>query len=243
MPQLSDLVARNLWLKLAALGLALLLWSVVRADAPARATVSSVPIEVLLEDPAWVVVDTPSPPTASIVFTGSARELLRLLGETPRIVLPVDNVNDSLQSYALSTPMVRMGGPVEAGRIAEIRPARVRLQFERVDNVLRPVAVRTRGELPVGVRLDGRVRAEPAYVQVTGPRSRIVRLDSVPLQPFDISGLTEPETLHVRIDTSAVRTLRIAPSEVAVIVPAEPVPDSLLSGRRGAAADTTRGRP
>ena len=47
--RVPELLTRNWTLKLAALGLAVLLWSVVKAEAPVRVTIPDVPVEVAEE--------------------------------------------------------------------------------------------------------------------------------------------------------------------------------------------------
>src|SRR5690606_40949121 len=103
-------------LKLAALGLALLLWSVVRAEAPVSVTIPDVPIEVALRDARWMSAAPPAPDAVSVVFSGPVRDLLRLAVERPRIVIPVDEVTDSTEVHLLQPRWVLVGRDLERVR-------------------------------------------------------------------------------------------------------------------------------
>ncbi len=228
MPLLPELVTHNLWLKLAALGLAVLLWGVLRADAPGFATYDAVPVDVVVDDPGWTLAAPPDPQTVQVAFSGTARELLRLVGVQPRVVVTIDEVTDSTMTRDLVGGMVRVDAGGDRPTVARVTPTRVSLSFEPVQSALRPVAIRVRGSLPPGVRLARTITAQPGSVRVSGALSRLATLDSVPLEPVDISTLTAPATLQVHVDTAAMRGFLVSPRRVAVTVEAITVPDSTL---------------
>ncbi len=60
MRRLLEALARNWRLKLAALGIALLLWSVVKAEEVVSVFVRGVPVSVSVRDPAWVSAGPPA---------------------------------------------------------------------------------------------------------------------------------------------------------------------------------------
>lgn len=243
MSRLSDLLTKNVGLKIAAVFIAIILWSVFRADAPAQARVPDVPIDVLVEDPGWTLVTEPQPARGSVVFRGTTRELLALVGAEPRIVVPIEDVDEPDVVVELRPGMIRIGGIIESNRVVQIDPGTVRLRFEPVIDRLVPVAVRVVGQLPPGVRLTGPIRTEPAVVRVSGGQSRVEALfaDSLPLLPFDISQLTQPETLRVNVDTTALTDLLATPQQIQVFVPALAVGDSVIAGDSTIAADTAAG--
>lgn len=234
-----ELITRNWTLKLAALGLAVLLWGLTRAESPARVTIETVPVQVSLRDPSWTLAARPSPPQVQVTLTAAARELLPLIGEPPRVVVPVDEVADSTVLVQLQPAWVRLRDGPERARVEEIRPNTVRLSFERLDARLIGLAVRTRGELPGGLRLTGPPSAEPGAVRVSGPVSRLDRLDSLPLRPVDLSGLRDTTRLRVQVDTAGLGDLLVSPIEAQVLVPVAPVPvDTAAADTLPAAADT-----
>jgi hypothetical protein len=156
---------RNWVLKVTAIGLALLIWVVVKADEPARIVVRDIPIEVVVGDAGWVLAAPPAPATATVVFSGPFWELARLAVERPRIVVPIEEVQDSVEMRPLRTGWVQFDGDLSRTRIEDIRPSgSVLLLFERLTTRLVPVAIRTTGDLPPGSQLAGALRTDPPAI-------------------------------------------------------------------------------
>jgi len=236
--RVSELFTRNWTLKLAALGLALLLWSVVKAEAPVRITIPDVPVEVALRDARWAPAAPPAPSTVNVVFSGPVRDLLRLAAERPRIVVPVEEVRDSTEVHLLQPRWVQVGRDGDRVGAEDIRPSTVRLSFERVTTRLLPVIASTRGEPLAGYRLDGPIRADPPAITVSGPASRLAGLEVVRLPSVDISMFTGPTAITVSVDTTALAGLAVTPDQVTLTVPIVPVPrdtaaDSVTSESAG----------
>jgi YbbR domain-containing protein len=225
---------RNWALKLASLVLAFLLWSVVRAEAPNRVTVPSVPVEVANRDAAWVLAGAPDPPRVDVVITGPVRELVRLAVEQPRLVVPIDQVGDSVIVRQIDPRWVRLRGNFDRTRIDNVRPASVRLRFEPLISRLIPVAVRTTGELSPELELAGPLLAEPAAVRVNGPAGRLERIDSLRLPPVDLGAVVGPTRVRLPLDIDALEGLVATPTQVDVFVPVaqrrEAPPDEALPG-------------
>lgn len=232
----SRLLHRNWILKAVAVGLALLIWGAVKAEEPARVTVKDVPIEVVLGDIGWVLAAPPSPPTATVVFSGPFWELARLSVEKPRIVIPIEEVQDSVEMRPLRTGWVQIDSDLTRTRIEDIRPpASVLLLFERVTTRLVPVAVRTVGTLPEGTQLGGAIRIDPPVIRVSGPAHRLPQLDSIPLRPIDLSELRSATTLTVEVDTTGLEGLLLSPRSVELAIPvignvSQTEPDEPVSG-------------
>lgn len=229
---LLDWLTHNWTLKLAALALAIVLWSLVKSEELTRVTIPDIPVEVLLRDPGWDLAGQPSPSTVNVDFTGPVREVVRLAVERPRVVIPVDQVTDSVEVLVLRTAWVQLYGSLTRTRAEDIRPSTVRLVFDPVSTRLVPLALPTRGTLPPGIALTGPVRIQPPSVRVSGPKRRLETLDSIELPPLDLTHVTGPTTLRVGVDTAGLGLL-VAPTTVRLFVPAGPAPDTA-----GAAPDT-----
>lgn len=200
--------------------LAILLWIVVKGDEPTRMTISDVPIEVVLNDSEWVMLAPPQPPTARVVFTGPVRELVRLSAERPRLILPVERVQDSVEVRSVRTGWISFDGELQRTTAEEIQPSTVRLAFDRADTRLLPVNVVTHGELPEGLWLSGPLVADPPLVRVTGSVREIEPLGSIRLESIDLGAFTEAGTASVPVDTTGLgRTVMVEPDRVEVFVP------------------------
>ncbi len=238
----SRLLARNWILKATALGLALLIWGVVKAEEPARVTVRDVPIEVVVGDAGWVLAAPPAPATATVVFSGPFWELARLAVERPRIVVPIEEVQDSVEMRPLRTGWVQIDGDLSRTRIEDIRPpGSVLLLFERLTTRLVPVAIRTIGTLPPGAQLAGTLRTDPPAIRVSGPAHRLPVLDSIPLRPVDLSEVRAPTVLKVELDTTGLEGLLFSPRSVDLLLPIVASPIQLESGEP--MSGPTVGRP
>ena len=64
-------------LKAAAFGMAAFLWAVVRVATPDQRAVS-IPVDVRLNDPEWMVMGDPVPATVQVRFRGPPTEIFRL---------------------------------------------------------------------------------------------------------------------------------------------------------------------
>ncbi|HEX7118066.1 MAG TPA: YbbR-like domain-containing protein [Longimicrobiales bacterium] len=238
MPFLLDLLTRNWTIKLTALLIAVLLWTIVKSDEPTRVPVENVPIEVALRDPGWMLASPPSPPTATVIFSGPVRELARLAVAQPRVVIPVDEVSDSIEVRQLRTGWVQLEGDLSRTRTEDIRPGAVLLAFERLTTRLVPVTVRTRGDLPPGLDFAAPLRVEPPAVRVSGPRRAIEALDSVVTVPLELGGLRGSAAITAELDTTELRGLILSPATVDVVVRVKPaVQDTAVLG---APADSAR---
>jgi len=217
---LPGFLTRNWTLKLSAFGIALLLWVSVRVEAPSRQTISGVPVRVDLGDPQWAVVEDPSPRNVSVRFAGPSRELIRLSVDRPAIVIPLDQVTSSDTTIVLRNQWVRVQDRPNVV-VEDIQPSTVTLRLESIERVELPVAPRLEGTLDERWALAARPRAAPAEVRVSGPRGRVMELDSIRLLPVDLSTVEESGRVMVGVDAELVTGLQVQPAQVEVEVRVE----------------------
>lgn len=226
----------NWGLKLAAVGLALLMWMGVRGSEPERATFPGIPVEVDLQDPDWRLAGPPDPATVSVTVMGPTGELMDLAGDPPRIVLPVDRVSDTMESQVLPLQWIQLPGGVRDASVIGVAPDTVRLRYERLVTVTRPAKVVTTGSLLEGYQLIRPVTTNPSVLRVRGAAGQVADVDSIPLRPVDITGLRSTTNVPTRVDTTALAGVSVVPRAVNVIL--RVVPDSLAE-----VADSGRQRP
>lgn len=225
--RLARFMAEQWGLKLAALALAILLWMAVRAmdTTPVLNTFPNVPVHVDVRDPDWQLAEDPDPPTLHVTVLGSRDELTALLGQPPRIILPVERVADSVETQVVPLQWVQLPRGLMQARVVAVRPDTIRLHYERLATRSVGVRVRTTGELPSGYRLERPVYTNPPLVQVRGPARLVMRLDSVPLQPVDLSGLRSTTNVPASVDTAALGSIEVSPQEVNVVLRIVPARD------------------
>lgn len=208
-------------LKLTALALAFLLWTTVRADTPGQWE-TDVPVRVINNDADWVLADPPVPTHVRVVLRGPYRELLRAASERPEIVVPIDQVTDSLEDRPLYDHYVRMPTGTPGTRVATVQPGMVRLTWDRVATRLIPVTVQLVGEPATGFRLAGPPEIEPSVVRASGAGRNLARVDSLSLPPIDLRDRRSMDTLQMVIDTTGTGII-ISPRTVRVVVPILPI--------------------
>jgi YbbR domain-containing protein len=226
---LSGLFLRNWTLKVSAFGVALILWVAARAEVPNRHEMPGIPVQIDLGDPGWEIVGGPSPSAVTVRFGGPSRELLRMAIDRPNLVIPLDQVTSEDTVVVLRTAWVRVQD--WPGVIAEdVQPPSVRVMLEPVEHVDRPPAVRMQGELPDHLALPAIPVVAPATIRVTGARSRIAALDSIPLLPLDLSEVSASGTVLLGVDVTGLDRLQFQPSEVQVELRVEDRVERVVSG-------------
>ena len=226
MRRLVDRLTNDLLLKVTALGLAFLLWSLVKEGS--RVTIDDIAVEIVNGDAAWILTSPPDPAAVRVTFAGPVRELFRLAAEHPRILVPIADVGDSAQIVVLRPDWVSLGDGLGGTRIEEIRPAAVRLVFDRLVTRSIPLAVRLAGVPGRGFELAGEARADPPAVMASGAGERLEAIDSLRLRPIDLASRTVTDTIRVAIDTAGLGIL-IAPLEARVIVPIRAIADTITA--------------
>ena len=175
-PRLRPGLITDSWeLKLTALGLAVLLWAAVRSEETTRFTMRDVPVEMRLTDAAWVADGGAEPTAVTVDVTGPVRELVRLAFAEATIVVPVEDVEDTLELYRPRGEWIEFDGRFENLRIDKIDPAVLRLRFQPIERRMVPVSLR----LEPGMATSARPVIDPAVVMVEGPRDRVAALDSI----------------------------------------------------------------
>jgi YbbR domain-containing protein len=210
MPRLRDLVFRHWPLKLAALVLSLMLWVAVTAG---QTTTQLVTVELEV-DVAPTLTLVGAVPTVRALVTGPARELLKLYASPPRVRAEVP-ATAAPPSYRLTILPGEVRLP-EGARVSiqGVEPREVDIELDRLVERTIPVALRGVVEAESGFALAGQPVFSPPYVRVTGPRTDVLTLDSIPTEPIEVRGVTAAFERRVPIDSALAQRFRVLPREV-----------------------------
>lgn len=220
MPLFPGLLTRNWQLKISALAMAVLLWTVPRFEAQRRQVLESVPVRVQVNDPDWALRGEPFPETVRVTLTGPARALFALVGDRPSLVVPVEEVAAPDTAVLLRPIWLRI--PELPGvEVESLEPSSVRLSFEPMEVAALPLVARLQGRLPEGVSRAGPPSLSPAWVRVLGPTSRLAELDTVFLFPLDLATLDGPGPHSAVVDTTRMRGMSVSPTQASVLIPQE----------------------
>ncbi len=218
---LPGILSRNWQLKLSALGMAMLLWTVPRFEGQSTRILEDIPVRVQLGDPNWVLVGSPSPATVSVTLSGPARELIALAIDRPPVLVPLDEVSAGDTTVLLRLSWFR-GSERDGVVVENLKPGAVTMTFEGIVERPKPFSAPLSGEPPQGISLAGPPVISPPLARVFGAASRIEGVDSLRLIPFDLSLLEGPGPYLLGVDTTGLQGLDIVPLEVSVEIPTEP---------------------
>ena len=224
---LPRIVTHNLSLKVMAFVGAYLLWAIVPAESSQRETLTSVPVRVQVADPDWSLAGSPAPVEVSVRFSGPTREVIRLVREGTSVLVDIDDVNgtDSVVQLRRDWVVVGEGSGLV---VEEIIPATVDLSFERAVSVALPFAIPTRGRIGSGLALAAPLGITPGVVRVRGPARLLEDVDSIPLLPLDLSGITRSGIVELEVDTTGLSELLFNPTTATVGIRLEPATERLL---------------
>ena len=217
----------NWHLKLAALGLAVLLWALVQTEPLSQETFGSVPIAVEMLDSSWTLARPPSPATAELQLGGPAGEIIRLARDGTTLRVPVVSVGSRDTIIALQREWVDLGGRSRV-TVEAVSPLTARLSFEPAVARNVHVAVPLRGDLPDEIALATVPELTPAVVVVRGPESRIMGLDTVQLVPLDLGSVRQSGAFSLAVDTTGLHGAVVRPAVVTVTMRVEPLVERVI---------------
>ena len=215
-----EVLTRNWQLKLSALGLAVLLWTVPELGKEGSQVLENIPVRVLLNDPEWVLVGEPVPATIQVTLSGPSRDLIALGLDQPSIVIPVDQVSASDTVVFVRYQWVRMSVGEEVV-VEGLSPALVNLSFERKEVVAVTLMPRISGALPEGLSLAQFPEVTPNLALVSGPSSRVAVLGSLYLSELDLSQVRGSGDFVLPLDTAGLSGMAFSPQEASLHIEVE----------------------
>ncbi|MBT8395733.1 MAG: hypothetical protein HKO65_13030 [Gemmatimonadetes bacterium] len=217
---LPGVFERNWQLKVLALAVAVLLWTVPRFEAQDTRVLEDIPVLVDLVDPEWARVGDPVPASVSVTLSGPARDLMALGVDRPPIYIPVAEVSKSDTTILLSRSWFRTSG-LDGVVVEALDPLSVELRFEPKEDRALPLSAPLYGQLPDGYSLAGPPVITPAVATMIGPVSAFEGLDSLPLVPIDRSLVSGPGPYTQPVDTAGLEGFVVTPLEATVEFPLE----------------------
>ncbi|HEX5868941.1 MAG TPA: hypothetical protein VFY65_00925 [Longimicrobium sp.] len=208
----------NWRLKLAALGLAVLIWAAVSAE---QVTSQWIPVRIdpVVRDPEFVLTGAPDPAEVRVRFSGPGRELWELALDRPTIVLPLADIGNR-RAFALDASMLRIPSGLSVN-VQDIRPAVVRVDVQRLTSRVLPVRARLGARSTQRYVLEGDLEVLPAEVRVTGPADRLAALQAVPTRSFEIVPDDSTFSHEVALDTAGMEGLSFSRNRVRVSGPVD----------------------
>jgi hypothetical protein len=212
--------------KLTALLLSAVLWAVVAAEEPSTQLVA---VELDVTPPPGRTL-AQRPPIVQALYSGSARELLKLLGQPPRVVTVIPDTVTGTQfvlDLAVDDLMTPEGASVNA---QAIQPRSISLVLD--DAIARTVPVFLRGTPTAdsGFALVRSPTVTPESVTVRGPAVFVAQVEAVGTVPLDMEELRGSTRQRISLDTTTLGGARPIPPDVEVFVQVGVISETMLMG-------------
>lgn len=207
----------NPGLKALSLALAVLLWLAISRDQLVERSLR-VPLEYQNIPEGLEIVGDP-PGMVDVRVRGASGALGRLDSGEVVAVLDLGAARPGPRLFHLLTDQVRAPFGVT---VAQISPPTVSLEFERTGSKTVPVNPAVEGE-PAAGYVVARVTSDPPTVVVTGPASRLERLEEATTEPVSVQDRAAPvrDVVTVGVVDSALRLVEARTATVLVdVVPA-----------------------
>lgn len=208
---------RNLWLKVAGIALALLLWAGISRE-PVIALAVSVPVEYL-NTPEHLVLTSEAAQKVEVQLRGpesAAHEAARNLHP----VIDLSDAKPGERTYMLRPEEITVPYGVEVVRVL---PTQFKLAFERSAEREVPVRARVTGTFATGIRI-GEVKSEPEMVKIIGPEHRVKQVESAMTDPLDATGVVDRLTFTTEAHVS---------DPLVQVAPNQPVKVTVMMQRSG----------
>jgi YbbR domain-containing protein len=179
--QLTD----NLGLKLAALGLSLMLFSLVHSDVDAQRSIYLDVMTLLPASGSGKMLTSELPAQVKVTLRGS-RSKLSSLSRDQLLPVQMDLREANSGIYYFDPHAIDVGSNVQ---VVEISPARVPLTWAVAAEKKVPVQIELQGDLDKRRSLHGEAQADPQYVTLRGPEQRLAGIHTVSTEPVTLEGL------------------------------------------------------
>ena len=222
-------LARDGRLKVAAFGLALFLWVLVRVGAPGQRDLL-LPVVVRLDDPGWIVIGDPVPAEVLVRFRGPPAEMFSFAGfDGMSVAVPITEVSGEEMAIPLQPRWVPLDG-YRGVQVEDIVPSTISVRLDRLATRTIPVRFSTRGRLPERLALTGAPSLTPNFVVVSGPASLVERFDSLDIVPVTLSEVGEQATVETPVDTAGMGQVTVLPNVLTLRIPAEESIERVIEG-------------
>jgi hypothetical protein len=175
--------------KVAALVLAIATWYGIQSVINFETRIREVPVNLLLPE-GWATLDR-SASTVDIVFRGSQEDIRYLNRDQIRIELDLRqkilNGTNLLTRFKILPKNVSAPNAV---RPIQIRPAEITVSLDRQEEKTVPVKADFQGSPAEEFEVE-RWACAPTAVTLSGPRSRLLKIESVATAPIDLEGRTK----------------------------------------------------
>jgi YbbR domain-containing protein len=205
-------VFHNLWLKLVALALALLLWWAVGHDPTVEAVITA-PLE-FHHAPENLEMSVEGATEVAVRVRGPERTVRGLSPADLQATVDLSGAHAGERTFDLTAKQVHVPETVE---VVQIEPSQVHIAFDRSSTRTVEVKPRVIGSLVTGYHVTS-VSADPSAINIVGPQHRVDEAGDAITDPVDASGVVGSATFitHAYVTDPLVRVQKPEPIRVTV---------------------------
>ncbi|HEV3140965.1 MAG TPA: CdaR family protein, partial [Vicinamibacterales bacterium] len=217
---------RHLGAKLFSIAAALVLWVMVSGEETVERGLR-VPLE-LQQSPSGLEISGELPTTVDIRIRGGSTALSRLAPGDVVAVLDLRSARPGQRVFPLTPEQVRAPFGIS---IVQVTPSAIAMMFEKSVSRRVPVRPAVDGEPAPGF-VVGKMDADPATVEVSGPESAVKRASEAVTEPVPVTGARErvQETVTLGVLDPALRISGAKSAVVTVAIQLAPL-ERTLRGR------------
>jgi YbbR domain-containing protein len=211
---LRSYVFDNLGLKIFSLLFAVALWLIVAHDPIAEVAIT-VPIE-FHHVPENLDINSENIPTAQVRVRGAARLVHGLRPEEVHVEVDLAGAKPGERTFDLTAQQVHQPTDLQ---VVQVVPSQFRISLDSI--LTRTVEVRPRvtGNFASGLHI-ARIEVSPSAVTISGPRSRVEKVQSATTDPIDASGVVTNQAFsaNVYVSDPLIQIVHPVPVHVTVIM-------------------------
>ena len=210
---------RDLWLKVVSVCLAVLLWMTVAGD-PVVERGLEIPLE-FENVPVGLEIAGNPPDSVSVRVRGTSRVVGQLDSDEVAAILDLGEERPGRRLFDMFAGRVEVPSGIE---ITSVVPATITLLLERAGTPRTvPVVPDIEGE-PADGMIVGRIRTDPATVEVIGPETPLAELREAFTEPVSVAGATRNVETDVTVGVADPTLRLVAPVSSRVLVEIVPAP-------------------
>jgi len=154
------------------------------------------------------------PQIAQVKFEAQGRELIFMkFGSQPYLNLDLSTIN-SFYSFKLKPDLVEMSSGMNAHPVEIIEPDSIEILLDERLELKLPVVHQIAAKPADGYTLIGGIEIEPTEVTVTGPRTNIVRLESLKTRPHEMEKVKRNTDIILDLEIPEIFGIKVEPESV-----------------------------
>ena len=189
--------SENLWYKLGALGLALLVWNYVSRQ-ELREIVRRIPIAIEMGNPNLTIIGE-QVKKLTVTFSVPEREIKSFSESEIRGLHKID-LDHAVEKYTFRLTPGDIKRSKGSYRAKEIRPSEITVFIDELGTFKLPIRASLHGDAAAGYKIvTEEIRLDPEEVVMVGPIKKLEALTQVLTEPIDVLGRTKSFRKKVNI--------------------------------------------